>query len=385
MKTISFLWYEPPIFFYILVIAPLTYLAYRAWSLALGERRAGLRAALLTLFFAIADLVVLSGTRWMGWAYPAVMVPYLGLTLSRLVPVLVFSLPASKAARLGLPRPRFPRWVLPVLGALYLCGSLLLAYSSYIEPYRIQVSHVSLPGPGAAVGQPLRIVQLTDLHMGPISSREMDMIAKVNALEPDLILLTGDYLFVNTNGDPQAWENLHTVLSQLQARYGIYAITGSPMVDQPLIDHDFFAGVDNVTLLDDAVQPFQFGDGLLYLVGVTTVELGRDTAALERLMADIPPEAYTILLYHVPTIASAASEAGVDLFLAGHTHGRQIDLAPVEWVYNQYMPYSRGLDQLGDTSIYVNRGIGMESLYLPGVRLLCPPEILLLELSPAAR
>jgi len=385
MQTISFLWYEPPIFFYILVIAPVTYLAYRAWSLALGQPRAGLRAALLTLAFAVLDLVVLSGTRWLGWAYPAVMVPYLGLTLSRLVPVLIFSLPASKAARLGRPHPNFPRWVLPALGALYLCGSLLLAYSIYIEPYRIQVSQVSLPGPGAAVGQPLRIVHITDLHIGPISSRETDMIAKVNALQPDLILLTGDYLFVNTSSDPQGWENLRTVLSQLQARYGIYAVAGSPMADQPLIDNNFFASVDNVTLLDDAVQPFLFPDGLLYLVGVTNIEIGRDTAALEHLMADIPPEAYTILLYHVPTLASAAAETGVDLFLAGHTHGWQVDLPPVQWVYSLYMPYSRGQDQLGDTTIYVNRGIGLESIYLPGVRLLCPPEILLLEISPAVR
>ncbi len=381
--TQSILWYEPPIFFYIFVIAPLTYLAYQAWNLALGWRPSALRLTLVTLTFTLSDLLILGLVRWIGWSHQVVMVPYLGMSLSRLLPILLLALPASKATRLGQPHPPLRRGALPVLWVLNLSLSILAVYSIYIEPYRIQISQVSLPGPNLASGEPLRIVHLTDLHIGPITSRETDMIEQVNNLQPDLILLTGDYFFFNTNNDPQVGANVRWTLSQLQARLGIYAITGSPGVDQPQVVNGFFSQVDNVTLLEDAVQPIPLGGETLYLVGVSNLEHNRDAQALQRLMAGLPPEVYTILLYHVPDMASTAAEAGVDLFLAGHTHGRQVGLPPMEWVYNLFMAYSRGLDHLEDTTIYVNRGIGVEGLYLPGIRFLCPPEIALLEMSPS--
>jgi predicted MPP superfamily phosphohydrolase len=100
-------------------------------------------------------------------------------------------------------------------------------------------------------------------------------------------------------------------------------------------------------------------------------------------MATTPPGAYTILLYHTPDLAEAAAAAGVDLYLAGHTHGGQIRL-PWYGALTTSSAYGKrfeaGLYQVDLMSLYVSRGIGLEGLRLPRARFLCPPEIIVIDM-----
>ena len=101
-------------------------------------------------------------------------------------------------------------------------------------------------------------------------------------------------------------------------------------------------------------------------------------------MHTVPPNAPTVLLYHTPDLIEVAAAEGVDLYLAGHTHGGQIRLP---W-YGALVTASRygkrfeaGYYQVGPTQLYVSRGLGFEGLGAPRARFLCPPEIVELEVQ----
>jgi predicted MPP superfamily phosphohydrolase len=102
------------------------------------------------------------------------------------------------------------------------------------------------------------------------------------------------------------------------------------------------------------------------------------------LMQTVPAGAYSVLLYHTPDLIDTASALGVNLYLAGHTHGGQIRL-PFYGALITFSAYGRryqmGRYTLGPTTLYVSRGLGMEGLGLPRVRILCPPEVDVISLA----
>jgi predicted MPP superfamily phosphohydrolase len=148
-----------------------------------------------------------------------------------------------------------------------------------------------------------------------------------------------------------------------------------------------FNGLD-ITVLNDEVRRLPLANGDLYLVGVADLEWTRgrqgDAAVLKRLAQSVPPGAYTLLLYHTPDLIETASGAGINLYLAGHTHGGQIRL-PFYGALITFSAYGRryqmGRYTVGPTTLYVSRGIGMEGLSLPRVRFLCPPEVDVISLA----
>jgi predicted MPP superfamily phosphohydrolase len=146
-----------------------------------------------------------------------------------------------------------------------------------------------------------------------------------------------------------------------------------------------FDGLANIRVLNDEVLPLPLPAGTLYLVGVTiSHSRDRDVKELQTLMTSLPPEAYSVLLYHTPDLISTAAFTGVDLYFSGHTHGGQIRL-PFYGAINTDSTYRKKYDMgeytVGPTTLYVSRGIGMGGGLLPRARFLCPPELVLVELG----
>ena len=256
---------------------------------------------------------------------------------------------------------------------------VVLVYGFYIEPFRLTVTHLERQIPGMAAGESLRVVHLSDLHVERITRRERAVVETVNSLEPDLILMTGDYVNMSYMHDPQAKAEARAVVSQLEAKAGIYAVSGS-IYNQDGV-RELFSGMD-VEVLHNELRPLAIADGAVTLVGMSFYNWYLDEDALRFLMSQTPPDSYTILLYHMPDIIEAAEDEGVDLYLAGHTHGGQIRLP----FYGAFVTMSRygkqyemGLYQVGDTELYVSRGLGMEGGLAPRARFLCPPEIVVID------
>jgi hypothetical protein len=118
------------------------------------------------------------------------------------------------------------------------------------------------------------------------------------------------------------------------------------------------------------------GGDVLTLAGIDDLTLGEDN--LPAALRGASGKHLKLLLSHNPNIIWQAAEARVDLILSGHTHGGQINLPSWRRRARRFWPYLRGHGQLGQTQIYVNRGLG--TVIVP-VRFKCPPEITLIELK----
>jgi hypothetical protein len=271
-----------------------------------------------------------------------------------------------------------------LIGLVNLVLLLFEGYSLYFEPFNLGVSHLRIDVP---TGSPLhlRVVQLSDLHVERLTRRERAMLNRVEALAPDLILLTGDYLNLSYVDDPQARQETRALLQQLDAPWGVYAIAGTPVVDTGDAMVTLFDGLDNVQVLDDDVVSLKVAGEMLHLIGVSNLGLERDRKSLQRLAQALPPEELTVLLYHTPDLIETAAQVGIDLYLAGHTHGGQVRLpwfGAILTASRYGKRYEAGMYQENETLLYVSRGIGMEGQGMPRVRFLCPPEIVYLELLP---
>jgi predicted MPP superfamily phosphohydrolase len=229
-----------------------------------------------------------------------------------------------------------------------------------------------------ARARPYRIVQLSDLHVGQTLGRDFvaDVVAKVNALEPDLVAITGDLV----DGGVPALAPLLAPLARLRARDGVFLVTGN---------HEYLSGADaweahlpslGVRVLRNervAVEPAGFD-----LAGVDD-DAGGDWLAghgpdLARALAGRDPSRALVLLAHRPTAVAEASRAGVDVQLSGHTHGGQIE--PLGALERLAHPYVAGLYAVGKTALYVSAGTGH---WGPPMRLGTRSEITLVRLEPA--
>jgi hypothetical protein len=294
-------------------------------------------------------------------------------------------------SKVGLARPSRRR-VLIAAKTVFVGGAVVAGgYPLFVETRRLSVTRrlFSVRGlPDPLDG--LRVVQLTDIHLGPWTSVAdvRRMVAAANALDPDLIALTGDYVLHSADYvAPVA-----AALAGLRARVGVVGVLGNhdwweegPLSKRALAN----AGVRMVDNGRVFVTPGRRlsespREGLCVAgVGDLMTDEQHYDLALGGLPADMP----RLLLSHNPDVAEerpfVASGHRVDLMLSGHTHGGQIRLpligSPVTMSrYGQ--KYARGLVQGPTCPVYVSRGLGMAML---PVRLGSVPEIAVIELRRA--
>ncbi len=265
------------------------------------------------------------------------------------------------------------------MSALILLLSALFLYARFLEPRRLQLRQVRLQLPqlpGEFSG--LRIAHISDLHLGGwlTPARLGAWLARINDLQPDLVVITGD--FVEEWAD-QATDELVACLQTLQPP--ILAVLGN---------HDHRRGAAQVRqaltacgirVLRNEVYSLQRGAAQLHFAGLGDQAWYDDD--FDALLEHLPPQGAAILLAHEPDVADqAAASERFALQLSGHTHGGQVRLpllnrAHVLPSWGQH--YTGGLARAGGLSIYTNRGLGM---IRPWLRFNCRPELTLLELQP---
>ncbi len=255
---------------------------------------------------------------------------------------------------------------------------------------RIDHTCVRLEVPGLAPALAgLRIVQATDLHIGNrLEGARLDgMIDRINALDPDVVVLTGD-LF---DFDPACVEDGARRLGRLRARHGVYAILGNHDIrtGAELVARGLARFAPSLRLLRDESVRLPVAEPL-YLAGVE--DPGNDWSArdvelpaLVRLAGARPTDGPTLLLIHRPELFGQAARLGFPIAIAGHTHGGQLALPTPGGHWNLariVTPFTRGIFRSGKSILYVNRGLGVGG---PALRVNCPREIATLELVPGPR
>ena len=351
------------------------------WTKAAHSPTPGYVVGMSLAVFVIGDWAMLAWLPRTGRSFGPVGLTLIALTVARWALFTATALIPST--------PELPYWTaaLAVIGNLALAGNVL--DSLWAEPFQLDVTRIEIESPRLAGRPPIRVLHLSDLHVERITSRERRLLELVEELRPDLIVFTGDSLNLSFLDDARAQADCREILSRLRAPLGVYAISGSPSVDMPQIVSKVLDGLD-IRLLQNRAEPLKLSpedEPALALVGITcTNNAVRDGETLKHVMASVPnnpSRPFTLLLYHSPDLMPEATRAGVDLFLAGHTHGGQIRLPLIGALVTSskyWKRYEMGLYTEGNTRLYVSRGIGMEGLGAPRARFLCPPEIELFEL-----
>ncbi len=279
--------------------------------------------------------------------------------------------------------------------SLNVAASLAFVWGSLIEPSRLQLTQISLQTGKLAPGsRPLRLMQISDLHVERLGRREAQLLQIVEEAQPDVILLTGDYLNLSFLNDAEARSETRHLLARLcdlqQKRANapspaIYAILGTPVVDAEA--YPLLQGLP-IGLLRDREELLEVYGSSLTLVGLECHhDSVRDGQQLIDVSSRVRADSLAILLYHSPELMRIAPACHIDLYLCGHTHGGQIRLPGYGAVLTSSSlgkQYEMGLYTVGDTHLYVNRGVGFEGLSAPRIRFLSPPEVTLFELSPVS-
>jgi predicted MPP superfamily phosphohydrolase len=239
--------------------------------------------------------------------------------------------------------------------------------------YKVEVPIRDLPSAFAGY----RIVQISDLHVGPtIGKRYAQRIVRmVNALQPDLVALTGDFV----DGSVQQLQNGLLPFREISAKDGMYFITGN---------HEYYWGVQQwmdhfeklgATVLINDHRTIRRNGGQIVIAGVPD-HSGRSifpshVADCQKSIEGAPENAVKILLAHQPSAYLEAARAGFQLQLSGHTHGGQF--FPWSIFVRLAHRYAKDLHQYNGMWIYVNRGAGY---WGPPLRFGVPSEITLLTL-----
>ena len=217
-----------------------------------------------------------------------------------------------------------------------------------------------------------RIVQISDVHIGPILDRRFAaaVTAQVNGLAPDLIAVTGDLV----DGDARRLAAEVAPFAALRAPHGVWFVTGN---------HDHYSGADawvarvhglGMTPLRNARVGIEHNGAAFDLAGVEDHHAHLVSppwrAVLAAALAGRVASRPVVLLAHDPLTFKEAARAGVDLQLSGHTHGGQI--WPFKYIVRLSTPYVAGHYRVGDSQLYVSRGTGF---WGPAMRLFAPAEI----------
>jgi predicted MPP superfamily phosphohydrolase len=341
---------------------------------------------LILLAVSMPTAMILGRSRALGPSFTRILAWPAFLWMGVMILLLV-TLGASDLVRLGArlvasghlqdpERRLFFRRLLGGAAATVAAGLSALAVRSALGKVSLRELTVELPLlPPSLAGT--TIVQLTDLHIGPTIGRSFldEIVPRVNALEPDIVAITGDLV----DGSVAELRDQVAPIAQLKAKRGIFFVTGN---------HEYYSGAE-----EWVAELSRLGVKVLRNERVALAE-GLELAGIDdynaRGMArghgpDLPralegrdPTRALVLLAHQPRAIDEAARLGVGLQLSGHTHGGQI--WPWGYLVRLQSPYVAGLFRVGGAQLYVSKGTGY---WGPPMRLAAPAEITRVVLQPA--
>ncbi|QQU02645.1 metallophosphoesterase [Myroides odoratus] len=231
-------------------------------------------------------------------------------------------------------------------------GTVGIAWIGNINYYRKKVVHLDLETE-KPLDQPLKIVVLSDLHLGhAISRKELKRwVAFINEQEADLVLFAGD--IIDNSLLPLTYYKLDELLSEIKSKHGVYACLGN---------HEYLANVEmslaflakaNITVLRDEVM--NLIDGQLQLIGRDDKSNPHRKTLAELVQPD--PTKIQLVLDHQPYALEAAEKQQMDFQFSGHTHRGQV--WPFSWITDYLFEQSHGYVKKGNTQYYISSGLGI--------------------------
>jgi predicted MPP superfamily phosphohydrolase len=244
-------------------------------------------------------------------------------------------------------------------------------WARFVEPRLLGVTRLELPS--AKITSRIRIVFLSDMHVERRWTAQSKVVAHVRGAGPDLILLGGDYL---NSLSGAARRTLYDTVASFVGTAPTYGVEGNTDIRRPAA----------LEIVKDAGLTVLRGERREVAPGIdlTGVDF-LDSGALEAAARSLDASRFNICLTHEPSLMLDAAAPSFDLILAGHTHGGQIRLP---W-YGALVTLARlgkrvemGRYRIGGLTGYVTRGVGLAGGLTARVRILCRPEVVIVDLVP---
>ena len=241
----------------------------------------------------------------------------------------------------------------------------------FFNARNIRVKPLAITIDKPRVGGSLRIAMISDMHMGTIIGEKMveQMVAKINSIKPDLVLMAGDQ--IDGNPHPVMQQDLGKILEKIKSKHGVYAITGN---------HEYIGNAETACAYLEAHGVKMIRDNAVEVAGVYLV--GREDGAAKQfahldrkpladLVAPLDKSKPIILMDHTPFHLEEAEQNGCDLQVSGHTHHAQI--WPFSFITKRVYEVSWGYKKKGNTHVYVSCGAGT---WGPPIRIGNRPEVM---------
>jgi predicted MPP superfamily phosphohydrolase len=278
-------------------------------------------------------------------------------------------------------RRDFLKIIKAVILDTFLVGMGGSIYSTFIEPLWFDIVEVSIPAsrlPKAFSG--FRVLQISDIHAGEqfMPGHLGEIVQKILELKPDIVLITGDFVYSSPAMTDEILNTTGELLSQISTSIPTFAVMGNH-------DHwwdvarvrEMLANADVKELANDFFT-IQKDEAMLHICGVD--DLYEHKSDLAPILSALPEEGCAILMAHEPDFADRSSISGrFDLQVSGHSHGGQVVIPFIGPIVlpNYGRKYPSGPYKVGNMHQYTNRGLGM---VFPYVRFLCRPEITVFKL-----
>ena len=300
--------------------------------------------------------------------------------------VVVLPTVAAGVLWLGWRPPR--RATRPVLALAALCclAAPAGAYASFVEPFSLRVERASVALPdGRGAASPIRVGVLADIQTDDVGAHEWAAVEEVMRARPDLIVLPGDLFQGSGAAFAREGPELRALLGRLAAPGGVFFVEGDA---DDLDDIARLARGTGVRVLADEIVRTRVRGRPVTVAGSRLAWRGAGAQRVIRRLAEGPGEGdVRLVVAHRPDAAiSPAAGPRIDLVVAGHTHGGQIQLPllgpPLVASEVPREVGAGGLHRMPDgPMVYVSRGVGVEHGQAPRMRMLAPPEVSVLEVG----
>ncbi|HEX4770231.1 MAG TPA: metallophosphoesterase [Bryobacteraceae bacterium] len=222
------------------------------------------------------------------------------------------------------------------------------------------------------------ILHISDLHIDKVDGLAESVAAVLSPIQPDLCVLTGDYRYEIRGSCAEVYPRMRTVLANIRSRLGTYAILGN----HDAAEIAYWLAAQNVNVLVNNAAAIERDGARLWILG-TDDPFDYRCDDLPAAMSGVPADEFKILLTHTPGLYRQAADAGIHLYLCGHTHAGQIRLPYIGAIKkNGAFPkqFAQGKWQYRDMLAYTSWGAGCSTV---PVRFNCPPEVTLIRLRAA--
>jgi len=266
-------------------------------------------------------------------------------------------------------------WFRRIVFSLALFGFACFAYAYLIEPYWLSVRTIEIKSAKLPKdGKPIRVVHISDVHSDAKARLEEKLPVAIAEQKPDLIVFSGDSL-----NSPEGLPVFRKCLTEISKIAPTFVVRGN--WDVWYWNNQDLFGETGAKQLNGTAERLEINGVPIWLAGAFV----GDEKKISETLGEIPKNEFSILLFHYPDLIEEVSQAEIDLYCAGHTHGGQVAMP----FYGALVTFSKfgkkyegGTYQINRTWLNVNRGIGMEGGNVPRVRFWARPEITVIDIIP---